>query len=148
MILTLLILYLSLSLEIINLENISFKSEISSVCFSSVSWTLCKYWVLYRPGGRMRWRGILSQCGRVDKAPGWQKRRKSGGSWSRQLLSWRVPISSIPKPAVIGFEMKPPDASLDDQAIRDRRKEYIAEGSGRFVPGFRSRGWDRQVVIP
>ena len=78
--------------------------------------------------------------GVLSRAPGWQKGRKSGGSCSRQSLSWRAPISSIPKPAVTRFVMKSPDANLDDQVIRDRRKEDIAEGSGRFVPGFRSRG--------
>ena len=34
--------------------------------------------------------------GVLNGAPGWQKGRKSGGSCSRQLLSWRAPISSIP----------------------------------------------------
>ena len=63
-----------------------------------------------------------------------------GGSCSRHLLSWRAPISSLPKPAVTRFVMKSPDANPDDQVIRDRRKEDIAKESGRFVPGFRSRG--------
>ena len=78
--------------------------------------------------------------GMLNGAPGWQKGRKSGGSCSRQLLSWRAPISSIPKPAVTRFEMKSPDVNPDDQVIRDRRKKDIAEGSGKLVPGFRSRG--------
>jgi len=78
--------------------------------------------------------------GVLSRVHGWQKGRKSEGLCSRQLVSWRAPISSIPKPAVTGFEMKSPDANQDDQVIRDRRREYIAEGSGRFVPGFRSRG--------
>ena len=78
--------------------------------------------------------------GVLSRAPIWQKGRKSGGSCSRQSLSWRAPISSIPKPAVTRFMMKSPDANLDDEVIRDRRKKGIAEGSGRFVPGFRSRG--------
>ena len=78
--------------------------------------------------------------GMLSRAHGWQKGRKSGGSCSRQLLSWRAPISSIPKPAVNGFEMKSPDANLDDQVVRDRRKKDIAEGSGKLVPGSRSRG--------
>ena len=78
--------------------------------------------------------------GVLSGAPGWQEGRKSGGSCSRQSLSWRAPISSIPKPAVTRFVMKSPDANLDDQVIRDRRKEDIAEGSGKLVPGFRSRG--------
>jgi len=63
-----------------------------------------------------------------------------GGSCSRQLLSWRAPISIIPKPAVTGFEMKSPDAYPDDLVVRDRQKKDIAEGSGKLVPGFRNRG--------
>jgi len=78
--------------------------------------------------------------GVLNGTPGWQKGRKSGGSCGRQLLSWRAPISSIPKPAVTGFEMKSPDVNPGDQVIRDRRKKDIAEGSGKFVPGFRSGG--------
>ena len=78
--------------------------------------------------------------GLLSRAHGWQKGGKSGGSCSRQLLGWRAPISSIPKPAVTRFVMKSPDANPDDQVIRDRRKEDIAEGSGKLVPGFRSRG--------
>jgi len=78
--------------------------------------------------------------GVLSRAPGWRKGRKSGGSCSRQSLSWRAPISSIPKPAVTRFMMKSPDANLDDQVIRDRRKKDIAEGSGKLVPGFRNRG--------
>ena len=65
--------------------------------------------------------------GVLSRAPGWQKGRKSGGSCSRQSLSWRAPISSIPKPVVTGFEMKSPDANPDDQVIRDRRNEDIAK---------------------
>ena len=76
--------------------------------------------------------------GVLSRAHGWQKGRKSGGSCSRQSLSWRAPISSIPKPAVTGFEMKSPDANLGDQVIRDRRKKDIAEGSRKLVPSFRS----------
>ena len=67
--------------------------------------------------------------GVLSRAHGWQKGRKSGGSCNRQSLSWRAPISSIPKPAVTGFEMKSPDANPDDQVVRDRRKKDIAEGS-------------------
>ena len=78
--------------------------------------------------------------GVLSRAHGWQKGRKSGGSCSRQPLSWRAPISSIPKLAVTRFVMKSPDANPDDQVIRDRRREDIAKGSGGFVPGFRSRG--------
>ena len=65
--------------------------------------------------------------GVLSRARGWQKGRKSGGSCSRQSLSWRAPISSIPKPAITGFEMKSPDANPDDQVIRDHRNEDIAE---------------------
>ena len=78
--------------------------------------------------------------GVLSGAHGWQKGRKSGGSCSRQSLSWRAPISSIPKPAVTRFMMKSLDANPGDQMIRDRRKGYIAEGLGRFVLGLRSRG--------
>ena len=49
--------------------------------------------------------------GVLSKAHGWQKGRKSGCSCGRPLLSWRAPVSSIPKPAVTGFEMKSPDAN-------------------------------------
>ena len=63
--------------------------------------------------------------GVLNGTSGWQKGRKSGGSCSRQLLSWRAPISSILKPTVTGFEMKSPDANLGDQVIRDRRKKDI-----------------------
>ena len=69
--------------------------------------------------------------GVFNGTPGWQKGRKSGGSRSRQLLSWRAPISGIPKPAVIGFEMKSPDVNPDDQVIRDRRNKDIAEDEVR-----------------
>jgi len=44
--------------------------------------------------------------GVLSGAHGWQKGRKSGGSCSRQSLSWRAPISSKPKPVVTGFETK------------------------------------------
>jgi len=67
----------------------------------------------------------------LDGAPGWQKGRKSGGSCSRQLLSWHVPISIMPKPAVTGLKMKSPDVNPGDQVIRDRRNEEIAEDEGR-----------------
>ena len=42
--------------------------------------------------------------GVLHGAPGWRKGKKSGGSCSRQSLSWRAPISSIPKPAVTRFD--------------------------------------------
>ena len=66
-------------------------------------------------------------AGVLSGAHGWQKGRKSGGSCCRQLLSWRAPISSIPKPAVTRIEMKSPDANPDDLVVRDRRNKYIAE---------------------
>ena len=69
--------------------------------------------------------------GVLSRAHGWQKERKSGGSCSRQLLSWRVPISSIPKPAVTGFEMKSPDVNPGDLVIRDRRNKDIAKDEVR-----------------
>ena len=76
---------------------------------------------------------MASSCyiGVLDGAPGWQKGRKSGGSCSRQLLSWHVPISSMPKPAVTGLKMKSPDVNPGDQVIRDRRNKDIAEDEGR-----------------
>ena len=69
--------------------------------------------------------------GVLDGTPGWQKGRKSGGSRSRQLLSWRAPISIIPKPAVTKLKMKSPDVNPGDQVIRDRRNKDIAEDEGR-----------------
>ena len=69
--------------------------------------------------------------GVLDGTPGWQKGRKSGGSCGRQLLSWRAPISSIPKPAVTRLKMKSPDVNLGDQVIRDRRNKDIAEDEVR-----------------
>ena len=60
------------------------------------------------------------------------KREESrGGSCSRQLLSWRAPISSTPEPAVTGLKMKSPDVNPGDQVIRDRRnKEGGADHEG------------------
>jgi len=54
-----------------------------------------------------------------------------GGSCSRQLLSWRAPISSIPKPTVTRLKMKSPDVNPGDQVIRDRRNKDIAEDEVR-----------------
>ena len=62
--------------------------------------------------------------------PGWQKGRKSGDSCSRQLLSWRAPISSIPEPAITWLKMKSPDVNSGDQVIGDRRSKHIAEDEG------------------
>ena len=92
---------------------------------------------LYRPGSRKWWRDIKLVYRRVDGTPGWQKGRKSGGSCSRQLLSWRAPISSAPEPAVTGLKMKPPDVNPGDQVIKDRRRwrqidiSQLARGWGR-----------------
>ena len=69
--------------------------------------------------------------GVLDGTPGWQKGRKSGGSCSRQSLSWRAPISIIPKLAVIELKMKSPDVNPGDQVIRDRRNKDIAEDEVR-----------------
>ena len=69
--------------------------------------------------------------GVLEGTPGWQKGRKSGGSRSRQLLSWRAPISIIPKPAVTELKMKSPDENPENQVIRDRRNKDIAEDEGR-----------------
>ena len=67
----------------------------------------------------------------LEGTPGWQKGRRSGGSRSRQLLSWRAPISIIPKPAVTELKMKSLDVNPGDQVIRDRRNKDIAEDEGR-----------------
>ena len=69
--------------------------------------------------------------GMLDGTPGWQKGRKSGGSCSHQLLSWRAPISSIPKLAVTGLKMKSPDVNPGEQVIRDRRNKDTVEDNGR-----------------
>jgi len=68
--------------------------------------------------------------GVLNGTPGWQKGRKSGDLCSRQLLGWRAPISSVPKPAITEFEMKLPDANPDDLVVRDRRNKDIAEDEG------------------
>ena len=70
--------------------------------------------------------------GVLDGTLGWRKGRKSGGSYSRQLLSWRAPISSIPKLALTGLKMKSPDVNPGDQVIRDRRNKDIAKNEGRW----------------
>jgi len=75
--------------------------------------------------------------GVLNGTPGWQKGRKSGGSCSRQSLSWRAPISSIPKPAVTKFVSQSPDVNPGDEAIGDRREEDIAERSRKLVQDFR-----------
>jgi len=54
-----------------------------------------------------------------------------GGSCSRQLLSWRAPISSAPEPTVTKLKMKSPDMNPGDQVIRDRRNKDIAGDEGR-----------------
>ena len=69
--------------------------------------------------------------GVLKGTPDWQKGRKSGGSCSCQLLSWRAPISGMPKPAVTEFEMKSPDANPDDLVVRDRRNKDIVEDGSR-----------------
>ena len=86
---------------------------------------------MYRPGSRKWWRGIKLLYRRVDGTPGWQKGRKSGGSCSRHLLSWRAPISSTPEPAVTGLKMKSPDVNPGNQVIRDHRRKDIAGDEGR-----------------
>ena len=53
-----------------------------------------------------------------------------GGSCSRQLLSWRAPISITPIPAVTQLKMKSPEVNSGDQVIRDRRSKHIAEDEG------------------
>ena len=70
--------------------------------------------------------------GVLDGTPGWQKGRRSGSLRSRQLLSWRAPISTIPKPAVTELKMKSPDVNPGDQVVRDRRNKDIAEDEGRW----------------
>ena len=71
--------------------------------------------------------------GVLDGTPGWQKGRRSGGFRSRQLSSWRAPISIIPIPAVTELKMKSPDMNLGDRVIRDRRNKDIAEDEGRWT---------------
>ena len=53
-----------------------------------------------------------------------------GGSCSRQLLSWRVPIFSIPGPAIAQLKVKSPDVNSGDQMIGDRQSKHIAEDEG------------------
>ena len=65
--------------------------------------------------------------GVIDKAPGWQKGRKSGGSCSRQLLYWRVPISNLPESAIARLKTKSPDVDPGDQAVGDRQSKHIAK---------------------
>ena len=72
-----------------------------------------------------------NNIGVLNGTPDWQKGRKSGGSCSRQSLSWRAPISSIPRPAVTGLKMKSPDVNPGDQVIRDRQNKDIAEDEVR-----------------
>ena len=68
--------------------------------------------------------------GVLDGTPGWQKGRRSGGLRSRQLLSWRAPISSIPGPAIAQLKMKSPDVNSGDQVIGDRQSKHIAKDEG------------------
>ena len=56
--------------------------------------------------------------------------RKSGGTCGRRLLSWRVPISSLPEQAIAGLKMKSPDVDPGDQAVGDRQNKHIAEDEG------------------
>ena len=56
--------------------------------------------------------------------------RKSGGSCSRQLLSWRVPISSLPESAITRLKMKSPDVDSGDLVIGDRQSKHIAKDEG------------------
>ena len=86
---------------------------------------------MYRPGSRKWWRGIELLYRRVERDTWLAEGKEVGGSCSRQLLSWRAPIFSIPKPAVTGFEMKSPDENPGDQVIRDRRNKDITEDEGR-----------------
>ena len=62
--------------------------------------------------------------------PGWHKGRKSGGTCSCQLLSWRVPISSLPEWAIARLKMKSPDVDPGDQTVGDRQSKHIAEDEG------------------
>ena len=71
--------------------------------------------------------------GVLDGTPGWQKGRRSGGLRTRQLLSWRASIPTIPKPAVTELKMKSPDVNPGDQVIKDRRNKDIAEDEGRWL---------------
>ena len=59
--------------------------------------------------------------------------KEVGGLPSRQLLSWRAPISIIPIPAVTKLKMKSPDMNPGDPVIRDHRNKDIAEDEGRWT---------------
>ena len=82
--------------------------------------------------------------GVLDGTPSWQKGRRSGGLRSRQLLSWRAPISIILIPAVTELKMKSPDMNPGDLVIRDRRNKDIAKmkADGHFPAGQRMRSGD------
>ena len=47
-----------------------------------------------------------------------------------QLLSWRVPISSIPESAIARLKMKSPDVNSGDLVIGDRQSKHIARDEG------------------
>ena len=74
--------------------------------------------------------------------PGWHKGRKSGGTCSRQLLSWRVPISSLPEWAIARLKMKSPGVDSGDLVIGDRQSKHIAEDEGEtdYEGGRRDHG--------
>ena len=102
--------------------------EVLITSFIVMLWLLL--YLLYRLGSRKWWRGIKLLYRRVERTPGWQKGRRSGGLCSRQLSSWRAPISITPIPAITKLKKKSPDMNLGDQVIRDRRSKHIAEDEG------------------
>ena len=56
-----------------------------------------------------------------------QAGRREGG---RQLLYWRVPISSLPESAIARLKMKSPDVDSGELVIGDRQSKHIAEDEG------------------
>ena len=68
-----------------------------------------------------------------------------GGSRGRQLLSWRAPTSSKPKPAVTGCEMKSPDAKPVTTwwpEIAETRTSPKMNSDSHFLAGQRMRSGD------
>ena len=84
--------------------------------------------------------------GVLSRAHGWQKGRKSGGSCGRQLLSWRAPVSSIPKPAVTGFEMKSPEANPWPRGGQRSPKQGHRQRWSQIVISQLARGWGRETA--
>ena len=58
------------------------------------------------------------------------RREGSRGAREVAMLSWRVPISSIPESAITRLKMKSPDVDSGDQAVGDRQRKHIVEDEG------------------